>query len=99
MDIGKLEVKNSPDARRFETWLDGQVAVIEYMRAGNNIVFTHSEVPRDFEGQGIFTRMAKVALDYAVEAGYKIQAVCPLVLRYIERHPEYQPYTWGFWLS
>jgi len=96
MDIDKLEVKNNPEAKRFEVQLDDQVAVIEYMRAGNNMVFTHSEVPRDFEGQGIFSRMAKVAWDYAVEAGYKIQAVCPLIQRYIERHVEYQPHTWGF---
>ncbi|MDL1902761.1 N-acetyltransferase [Anaerolineae bacterium CFX9] len=94
LNADELEVRNNADAKRFEVALDGELAMIEYMIAGKNIIFTHTEVPPAFEGRGIANRMAKVALDYAVEAGYKIQPLCPFVKRYIQRHPEYQPYAW-----
>jgi hypothetical protein len=30
--------------------------------------------------------MVKVALDYAVNAGHKIQPLCPIVKLYVDRH-------------
>ena len=96
MDINMLEVKHNPEAKRFEIQLGDQFAMVEYMIAGNNMIFTHTEVPREFEGQGIANRMVKFALDYAVNAGHKIQPLCPIVKLYVDRHPEYQVHSWGY---
>jgi predicted GNAT family acetyltransferase len=96
MDINTLEVKHNPEAKRFEVQLGEQLAMVEYMIAGNNMIFTHTEVPREYEGQGIANRMVKFALDYAVNAGRKIQPLCPIVKLYVERHPEYQAHSWGY---
>lgn len=96
MDINTLEVKHNPEAKRFEVQLDDQLAVVEYTIAGNNIIFTHTEVPRAFEGKGIANRMVKVALDYAVNAGLQIQPLCPIVKSYVDRHPEYRLHSWGY---
>ncbi|HLU08226.1 MAG TPA: GNAT family N-acetyltransferase [Oceanobacillus sp.] len=96
MDINTLDVKHNPEAKRFEIQLGDQLAMVEYMLAGNNIIFTHTEVPPAFEGQGIANRMVKFALDYAVNAGYKIQPLCPVVKHYVDRHPEYQAHSWGY---
>lgn len=96
LNLDALEVKNNTPAKRFEVELGGEMAMIEYMIAGNNIIFTHTEVPPAFEGKGIANKMAKYALDYAVESGYKIQPLCPFVKLYVQRHPEYQPHAWGF---
>lgn len=91
------EVIHNPEATRFEIQLDdGQIARVEYDIAGNNIIFTHTEVPPEYEGQGLAGQMAKVALDYAVESGRKIQAFCPYMKRYVDQHPEYQPHSWGY---
>ncbi len=90
------EVIHNVEATQFEVRLGDQLAFIEYDIAGNNMVFTHTEVPPAFEGKGIANQMAKVALDYAVQAGHKIQAFCPFVKVYVDRHKEYQPYTWGY---
>lgn len=92
-----MEVKNNTDAKRFEVDLgDGKLAMIEYMLAGKNIIFTHTEVPEEFEGQGIANQMAHEALEHAKENGYKVQPLCPFVAAYIRKHPEYQSITWGF---
>lgn len=96
MDASTLDVKHNPEAKRFEVQLGDKIAMVEYMLSGNNMIFTHTEVPQEFEGQGIANHMAKFALDYAVEAGHKIQPLCPLVKRYVDRHPEYQQYSWGY---
>jgi uncharacterized protein len=95
-DINNIEVKHNAGETRFEVQLGDKMAFIEYDIAGNNMVFTHTEVPPEFEGKGIAAKMAKVALDYALEKGHKIQAFCPYVKGYVERHPEYQPHTWGY---
>lgn len=96
IDLNQLTVKNNTDKHRFEVSLDDQLALVEYRIAGPNIIFTHTEVPPEFEGMGIAGKMAKVALDYAKAEGYKIQALCPYIAAYVRRHAEYQPITWGY---
>lgn len=96
MNTDNIEVKHNPEETRFEVQLDDKMAVIEYDIAGNNMVFLHTEVPPEFEGQGIAGKMAKFALDYAVTKGHRIQAFCPYIKSYVQRHPEYQPHTWGY---
>ncbi len=96
IDPEKLEVIHDTEAHRFEVRLEDDVAFVEYQKAGNNMVFVHTEVPVAFEGLGIASKMAKVALDYARDNGHKIQAVCPFITAYIRRHTEYQPITWGY---
>jgi hypothetical protein len=95
-DTGNIDVIHNRDAKRFEVQLGDQLAIADYQRAGKNIIFTHTEVPKAFEGRGIAGRMARTALDYAKEQNLKVQAVCPYMSAYIRKHPEYQPITWGY---
>src|SRR5262245_1609594 len=95
-DPNEIEVRNNPEAKRFEVIIDDKIAMVEYMIAGQNIIFTHTEVPPEFEGHGIANRMAYVALEYAKAQGYKVQPLCPFIKAYIQRHPEYLPITFGY---
>jgi hypothetical protein len=93
----KVEVVNNSIDHRFEAVLDdNDLAFIDYQIAGKNIIFTHTEVPEKYEGRGIANQLAEVALNYARDNGYKIQAVCPFVDLYIRKHKEYQSITWGY---
>ena len=86
-----LNVVNNPDKKRFEVEIDGKLALVEYIHAGTNIVFTHTEVPEEFEGMGVGAKMAKVALSFAQENNLKVQPLCPFIKSYILRHKdEYQ---------
>lgn len=87
---------HNTDEKRFEIHLDGKIAMVEYMQHSNNIIFTHTEVPPEFEGQGIGSKLAKHVLDYAREQGYRVQPLCPFIKAYVQRHPEYQDISWGF---
>jgi predicted GNAT family acetyltransferase len=89
-------VVHNPDAKRFEVVLGDDVAMLEYMIAGKNIVYTHTEVPPVFEGRGIANKLAHFAMEYAKAEGLKVQAVCPFVVMYVRKHPEYHGITWGY---
>lgn len=91
-----LIVINNDGAKRFEVTIGDDIAFADYMLAGTNIIFTHTEVPPAFEGQGVGSKLARTALDYAKDKNLKVQALCPFIAAYVERHPEYQSITWGY---
>jgi hypothetical protein len=60
-------VKHVPERNRFEASLDGQVAHLDYMKVGTTLIFTHTEVPINLEGQGIGAKLVKAGLEYVRE--------------------------------
>ncbi len=97
IDLNSLEVVNNTEANRFEIQLDGgDIALIQYMINGPNIIMHHTEVPPAYEGQGIAGKLAKYALDWAKNEGYKVNPLCPYIKSYIKRHTEYQDNAFGF---
>jgi predicted GNAT family acetyltransferase len=95
IDLDKLEIVNNTHARRFETRIGDYFALINYDLSGQNIVFFHTEVPIPLEGQGIASKMAHTALEYARANNLKVIPSCPFIAAYIRKHPEYQPLVWG----
>ncbi len=87
-----VDVTNNIEAHppRFEAHIDDQLAMIQYQLRGDTIVFTHTEVPVEFEGQGIASQMAHIALEHAKTQNLRVLPLCPYVAGYIKRHPEYQ---------
>ena len=88
-DGADLEVKNNTGKNRFEVTLDGGIAVAEYRREGNGIVFTHTEVPESMEGKGVAKALVTSALDFARSEKLEVTPQCSFVSGYIKRHPEY----------
>ncbi len=85
-----IEVVNNPERHRFETRLDGVLAQVAYRIHGNEITFTHTEVPESLSGKGIANQLAVVALNYARDNGMTVVPLCPFIATYIKRHSEYQ---------
>lgn len=84
-------VHDNPDRHRFEIDLgDGSLAIAEYSLRASTIMFTHTEVPKGHEGQGIGTRLIRFALDSARERGLEVIPVCPFFAAYIQKHAEVQ---------
>lgn len=92
MDIQKEEIQitNNEALGQFEANVRGFLAVAEYRRVKDRIIFTHTEVPRELEGNGIASILAKTALDFAKEEGLTVLPICPFIAGYIRRHPEYR---------
>jgi predicted GNAT family acetyltransferase len=66
------------------------VAFSEYELEPGRIVFTHTVVRPDYEGQGIGSRLAKFVVEDAQARGLRITPVCPFVRAYLRRHSEYE---------
>ncbi len=83
-----LHVVHRPELQRFEADLGSGRAVCAYRRSGETIVFTHTEVPTAFEGQGIAAALVRAALDWVRGEGLRASPRCSYVAQYMRRHPE-----------
>ena len=90
VDAGSLEVTNNKAESRFEVQIEGHLAVVDYFLSGESIIFTHTGVPDALGGQGVGSKLAKTALEYAQEEELWVVPKCPFVRAYIKRHSEYR---------
>ena len=80
-----------PERSRYELRLAGRlIGVAAYRRQEGRLVFTHTEVADEFEGQGFGTRLVLDALDDARRQGTAVVPLCPFVAFQIDAHPEYR---------
>jgi uncharacterized protein len=86
----ELTVRDVPGADRYEV-LDGDrvLGLAAYLRHGDQVVFTHTEVDPDQGGSGVGGTLARGALDDVRSRGLRAVPRCPFIRGWIERHPEY----------
>src|SRR5690348_16960973 len=91
-----IEVVDNPGGKRFEVRVDGVLAgfaaYLVQQGFGDRpgvVVFTHTEVEPDYQGQGVAQALAASALDQVRASGRRVQPRCPFIASYIRRHPEY----------
>lgn len=75
--------------RRYEFDLGDDMALIEYVQGNGVIVLTHTEVPPQYEGQGIGSELVKAVLEDIRKKELQVVPQCPFVAAYIRRHPEW----------
>lgn len=90
INLDELTVVNNEDKNRFEADLGGALAIAKYIRTGDEITITHTEVPEAFRNQGIGGKLVQTALEDARTRGQTVRPECPFVRDYIERNPEFQ---------
>jgi predicted GNAT family acetyltransferase len=74
---------------RFEIERDGQVAFLEYSLTEKVLGLIHTEIPTTLRGLGLASSLAETALQSARQNNLKVDVICPSVLEYIAKHPEY----------
>lgn len=83
-------VRDAPDQSRFEITMDGKlVGFSEYHSRPGRIVFTHTEVAEEYQGQGLAGRLIRGALDTARRRQLVVTPLCPYVAAFIRRHQDY----------
>ncbi|MEU7749105.1 GNAT family N-acetyltransferase [Nonomuraea sp. NPDC049158] len=86
-----VEIVDNAERSRFEILVDGTVAgFADYRLLPTKIVFTHTEVLPEHEGQGLAGKLVGYALDMSRDTGLRVVPLCPYVVKYIERHPQYK---------
>ena len=90
-DTSPPKVRDNPEKHRFEIDLGGgSFAVAEYTLPAGKIMFTHTEVPPEREGEGLGTLLIQTALGAARDRGLKVIPICPFFAAYIKQHAEEQ---------
>lgn len=89
-DEASIEIVDNADLNRFEIRADGAVVgFAEYQRTDELVVFTHTEVTRGMEGNGLATRLIRHSLDAVRGDGLLVLPLCPFVIGLMARETEY----------
>lgn len=84
------QVKLDADQRRFVIRDEQGTGELRYNIIGSRIVLEHTEVSPAMRGRGVAASLARAALEYARANELTVIPVCPFVISYLARHPEYQ---------
>ncbi len=85
-----VRVVDNPDKERYEAYVGDELAgFVTYRTRPGAVVLIHTEVDDAFEGHGVGGHLAAGALDDLRARGFKVAPLCPFIVRYIERHPEF----------
>ena len=84
-----LQIDDNPEKHRYEALVDGElVGFIQYRLQDRRMTMVHTEVEPAYEGQGVGSELAKVALEDVRERGLELVPRCPFIARYVQRHPD-----------
>lgn len=83
-------VTHNESENRFETLVNGHLAICEYQLEGDRMVFTHTFVPSQLRGRGIAQKLVEVALRNAMAEKRRVVPACSYVEAFIARRPEFQ---------
>src|SRR5947209_19669743 len=91
----QIAVVDNPAEHQFEARVDGVIALVSYIRNGNTVILTHTEVPKELQGRGLGNVLARGALEQTKRSGLNVIIKCPFLTKFVERHPEYRPVQQG----
>lgn len=88
--MSAIKVKHNPGENRFEADVDGGTAIVEYGVRGEEITFTHTEVPKEAAGQGVAQALVRDALEYARDKKLTVIPECEYVATFVKRNSDYE---------
>lgn len=86
--MNEQPVRNNEPGNRYELAVGDLVAVAEYRREADTLVFTHTAVPSELEGHGVGSALIAGALADVRRRGLSIVPACPFVAAYVEKHAD-----------
>lgn len=79
------------EKNRYELHVDDKIALAEYIINDAGVVYmTHTETPVELEGQGVASELIKKSLEDIKANAQKVYPLCPCVVAYIKKHPEWE---------
>lgn len=86
-----ITVVDNPEKSRYEIQVDGALAGLEQYEVDGDVrVFVHTEISPRFEGLGLASTLVRSALEDLRGRALRVRPVCPYVVKFLSKHPEYQ---------
>lgn len=93
-------VRGLPDESRYvllDLGDDGtrstEIGEESYVDVGDERVLFHTAVSEEYSGQGLASTLVRAVVDDTIAAGKSIVPVCPYVVAWLPKHPEYQQHV------
>jgi predicted GNAT family acetyltransferase len=79
-----------PEKNRYELRDGDKVAgFANYTLTPDQVVFTHTVIEDEYEGQGLGSKLARHVLDDAAASGKRIVPVCSFIAAYVRKHRDW----------
>jgi predicted GNAT family acetyltransferase len=86
----EFQLTDNPNENQFEANIEGHIAKMEYILNRNEIYLTNTDVPSALGGKGIGSKLMVSVLEEAEKRNLRIIPLCPFVISYFKRHPEWK---------
>lgn len=82
---------DNKDRKRFELQVGNLTAFVDYIiNKKGTIYLTHTEVPKEAEGQGFAKELLESVFKEIEERELELVPICPFVKAYLHRKPEWK---------
>ncbi|ATL47992.1 GNAT family N-acetyltransferase [Chitinophaga caeni] len=85
----ELPLVKNDETHRFELTVSGHTAFIDFKERHGKIWLIHTESPEQLQGKGVATALIEKTLDYLEANRFEMIPLCPLVVAYLQKHPEW----------
>lgn len=87
----QLRVRDDPAGQRYVVTVAGEAGgLLEYRLDGGRMSMVHAEVEPRFRGGGVASTLVRGALDDVRRRELAVVPLCPYVVSWLERHPDYR---------
>jgi predicted GNAT family acetyltransferase len=87
------DVKDNPQASRFEMAEAGQLVFADYRRQGSQVFIDHVEAPVALRGSGASGRFMEGLVEVARREHLTLVPICSYAVHWLSRHPEARDVT------
>ena len=85
-----MEIKDNAFSRQFETFLDGEMIILEYSFQEKKIFLTKIQTPDHFENETFINDFLKNIMEIAYERKLKVVPILPKIAAFFKKNATYK---------
>ena len=85
-----MEIKDNAFSRQFETFLDGEMIILEYSFQEKKIFLTKIQTPDHFENEAFINDFLKNIMEIAYERKLKVVPILPKIATFFRKNATYK---------
>ena len=85
-----LEIHHDPASCRFSAEVDGHGLELDYVRHGEQLIFSHTGTAPELQGRGLAGKLVEHGLRWVAPLGLQLVPQCSYVVTWLQRQPRWQ---------